>query len=177
MAALAIRPLLAEELSERAAALARILSTTVAGGGALGFVEPLPSDDARRWFEEDVFPRVQRDERVLFGAFVDEALMGSVQLLLALPPNQRHRAEIAKMMVHPSARRQGLGKRLLQAALDEARRRAKRLVTLDTRTGGGAEKLYAQMGFRTVGVIPEYALDPDGKALHGTTIMYARLDG
>ena len=98
-----------------------------------------------------------------------------MQLVLSMPPNQPHRAEIAKMIVHPAARRLGLGRALMEAALDAAKSRGKTLVTLDTRTGDTAEPLYRSVGFEVAGVIPDFAWDPDGRAMHGTTYMYRRI--
>lgn len=80
------------------------------------------------------------------------------------------RAEIAKMIVHPRARRQGLGRLLMNTALDHARSLGKTLVTLDTRTGDVAEPLYTSIGFEAAGVISDFAWDPDGRARHGTTL-------
>ena len=102
-------------------------------------------------------------------------IVGTVQLLTVMPPNQPHRCEIAKMIVHPQARRLGIGRALMNEALDRARELGKTLVTLDTRTGDAAEPLYASVGFEVAGVIPDFAWDPDGKALHATTYMFRRI--
>ena len=98
-----------------------------------------------------------------------------MQLILALPPNQPHRCEVAKMMVHPVARRKGVGRALMAALETEARAAGKTLITLDTKTGDKAEPLYKAAGFRTAGIIPGFALDPDGAAMHATTYMYKAL--
>ena len=102
-------------------------------------------------------------------------LVGTVQLITAMPPNQPHRCEIAKMIVHPRARRLGIGRSLMNRALHRARELGKTLVTLDTRTGDVAEPLYASVGFEVAGVIPDFAWDPDGKARHATTYMFRRI--
>jgi GNAT superfamily N-acetyltransferase len=156
-------------------ALATILADSVADGAAISFMAPLAHEDAARFWRESVRPVIAAGRRVLFGALREGALLGTVQLILAMPPNQPHRAEIAKMIVHPRARRRGIGRALMIRALDGARDSGKTLVTLDTRTGDVAEPLYASVGFQVAGVIPDYAWDPDGRATHATTYMYCRI--
>ncbi|EBA06533.1 GNAT family N-acetyltransferase [Sagittula stellata] len=163
------------EKDRYARALGRVLADSVTDGAAISFMQPFTVEEGARWFETAVFPDVTAGGRVLFGALVGGHVVGTVQLLIAMPPNQAHRAEIAKMIVHPDSRRQGIGRALMQAALDEARARQKTLVTLDTRTGDRAEPLYASVGFEVAGVIPDFASDPDGAALHPTTYMYMSL--
>ena len=90
-------------------------------------------------------------------------IVGTAQLILSQPDNQPHRADVAKMLVHRRARRRGLAQRLLSALEDEARREGKTVLVLDTVTGGDAERLYARGGWQRVGVIPNYALMPDGR--------------
>jgi ribosomal protein S18 acetylase RimI-like enzyme len=156
-------------------ALSRILADSVAEGAAVSFMAPLSRDDAARFWTRDVMPEVAAGRRVLFGAACDGALLGTVQLVTALPPNQPHRCEIAKMIVHPDARRRGIGRLLMSRALERARAIGKTLVTLDTRTGDVAEPLYRSVGFEVAGIIPDYAWDPDGRATHATTYMFRRL--
>jgi ribosomal protein S18 acetylase RimI-like enzyme len=96
-------------------------------------------------------------------------------LLLPCPPNQPHRCEIAKMIVHPNARRLGIGRSLMNRAIARAGELGKTLVTLDTRTGDLAEPLYASVGFEVAGVIPGFAWDPDGRTQHATTYMFRRI--
>jgi len=156
-------------------ALAHVLADSVADGAAISFMAPLPFDEAARFWSRDVRAEVAAGRRVLFGAERDGQLVGTVQLITALPPNQPHRCEIAKMIVHPRARRLGIGRSLMMRALDRARDLSKTLVTLDTRTGDFAEPLYASVGFQVVGAIPDYAWDPDGKARHATTIMFRQI--
>lgn len=157
------------------AALSRILVDSVAGGAAIGFMAPVSAQQATRFWLEDVRPAVEAGYRIVFGAWRDGELLGTVQLLLAMPPNQPHRCEIAKMIVHPHARRLGIGRALMHRALERASELGKTLVTLDTRTGDVAEPLYASVGFEVAGIIPDYAFDPDGRARHATTYMYCRL--
>ncbi len=156
-------------------ALAHILANSVADGAAISFMAPLSHSDATRFWSQDVRPEVAAGRRVLFAAERGGALVGTVQLITALPPNQPHRCEIAKMIVHPRARRLGIGRSLIGRALDRARDLGKTLVTLDTRTGDVAEPLYASVGFEVAGVIPDYAWDPDGKAQHATTVMFRKV--
>ncbi len=156
-------------------ALARLLVACVADGAAIGFLAPLGADVARSFWRDTVRPELAAGRRLVLVAHHHDEIVGTVQLLLGMPANQPHRAEIAKMMVHPDARRRGIGRALMQAALAEARSRGRALLTLDTRTGDIAEPLYASVGFAVAGVIPDYALDPDGRARHATTYMYCRL--
>lgn len=155
--------------------LCRILIDSVGDGAAISFMAPLARADAERFWMTDVKGSVESGKRYLFGAFDDKRLVGTVQLIVSMPPNQHHRAEISKMIVHPEARRLGIGKALLQKAFDMARQSGKTLITLDTRTGDISEHLYRSVGFEIAGVIPDFASDPDGKALHATTYMYKRL--
>lgn len=99
-------------------------------------------------------------------------IVGTVQAQPAWAPNQPHRAEICKMLVHRDARRQGLGRRLMEAIEQAAREAGWKLLTLDARGGGPAEALYRAMGWTYVGVIPDYAIDADGQGMHSTVIFY-----
>ncbi|WP_282152178.1 GNAT family N-acetyltransferase [Ruegeria atlantica] len=155
--------------------LCRTLVDSVADGAAISFMMPLDHDSAARFWTDDVKPAIETGARHLFGAFYQRRMIGTVQLLLAMPPNQPHRAEISKMIVHPDARRRGLGKALMQEALKSAQEAGKTLITLDTRTGDVSESLYRSVGFKPAGVIPDFAFDPDGKSRHATTYMYRYL--
>lgn len=159
------------------AALSRILIDSVADGAAVGFMAPVSVHEAARFWLETVRPDVEAGRRTVFGARRGGDLVGTVQLLTAMPVNQPHRCEIAKMIVHPHARRMGIGRALMTRALDRARELGKTLVTLDTRTGDVAEALYASLGFEIAGSIPDYAFDPNGRARHATTYMYRGLKG
>ena len=161
----------ARAIEERVGALVRILSDSVGEGASISFMAPLSYEDAARFWSGSVLPEVAAGRRVLFGAERAGELVGTVQLLTAMPPNQPHRCEIAEMIVHPDARRLGIGRALMDRALDRARELGKELVTLDTRTGDGAEPLYASVGFQVAGAIPNFAWDPDGQARHATTYM------
>ena len=175
MTGITVHSLAADELDAHADALARIMADTVVAGAAIGYMQPFSTADGRAFFDHQVFPEVRAGRRRLLAARLDGAVAGTVQLILALPPNQPHRCEVAKMMVAPEARRRGVGRALLAAVDNEARAAGKTLVTLDTRTGDSAEPLYRSAGFRTAGVIPGFAVDPDGARLHATTYMYKTL--
>lgn len=162
-------------IAARLDALSDILVQSVAEGAAISFMAPLSQGDAARFWARDVQSEVIAGRRLLFGAEHDGAFVGTVQLITAMPPNQPHRCEIAKMIVHPRARRLGIGRALMTCALDRARALGKMLVTLDTRTGDVAEPLYKSVGFEVAGVIPGFAWDPDGKARHATTYMFRPL--
>lgn len=172
-AALTITPLAPSEAVLDA--LGALLVETVAAGGSLGFMHPLGPGAARQ-FWEGALVAAGRGERVVLGAWRDGALLGTVSLLLDTPPNQPHRAEIAKLMTRPAARRGGVATALLREAEAEALRRGRRLLVLDTATEGGAAALYGRLGFRLVGEIPGYALKPQG-GLTGTLIFYKQLGG
>jgi ribosomal protein S18 acetylase RimI-like enzyme len=155
--------------------LAEILAETVKGGGAVSFVQPFSPADGKAFYRDQVRSAVREGERVLLTAFSGGIPVGSVQLVVGLPPNQPHRCEVAKMMVHPGYRGRGIAKRLMAALEAEARLRGKTLITLDTRTGDVSQHLYVAFGFKVAGEIPAYALDPDGERLHATTVMYKQL--
>ena len=120
-------------------------------------------EDARAFFTGKVRDGVAGGRRVLFAASVDGRVVGTVQLDMDLPPNQTHRADVSKLLVHPDARRQGLARKLMIALEDEARARGLALVVLDTRTGDAAEPLYSGLGYETAGQIPHFALAPEGR--------------
>jgi GNAT superfamily N-acetyltransferase len=155
-------------------ALAGVLVDVVEGGASVGFMHPLTVARAAH-FWRTVADGVARGERALLVAEDGgERIVGTVQLLLALPENQPHRAEVAKMLVRRDARRRGVAQRLLDAAEAEARAERRTLLVLDTVTGSDAERLYARAGWRRVGEIPGYALMPDGPPCT-TTIFYKGL--
>jgi len=164
----------AGDYARHRADLADLLRATVAGGGAVGFMDPLGETEALAFWDRHAGGLVD-GALALFVAMEGGAVAGTVSLDCGLPPNQPHRGDLCKMMVHPRFRRLGIARKMLDAVEAEARRRDLSLLVLDTRTGDAAQTLYAAAGFETVGEIPEYALDPDGAALHGTTVMYRKL--
>jgi ribosomal protein S18 acetylase RimI-like enzyme len=168
-----IRPLRASP--EILAMLSEILIETVAFGGSVSFMHPLDRKSAET-FWDGALAAAERGERIVFGAFDGEALVATVSLLLDCPPNQPHRAEIAKMMTHPSHRGRGAATALMRAAEAEAVARARTLLTLDTAVEDGASALYEKLGFILAGVIPDYALKPHG-GLTGTMVYWKRIGG
>lgn len=154
-------------------ALADVLIDCVEGGASVSFMLPIPRETARI-FWRGVAEGVQRGERLLLVAENETGIVGTVQLILAQPENQAHRADVAKMLVHRRARRQGIAGQLM-AAVDEAARSAgKTVLVLDTVTGGDAERLYQRAGWQRVGDIPNYALMPTGEFC-STTYYYKQL--
>ena len=116
---------------------------------------------AERFFES-VLDEVDTGARILLAAFDDGRLVGTVQIVTATPPNQPHRADVAKLLVSRSARLRGVGTRLMEQVEEAARLAGKTLLVLDTVTGGSAERMYTRLGWNRVGIIPRYALFPDG---------------
>jgi GNAT superfamily N-acetyltransferase len=155
--------------------LAEVLHAVVHAGAGVSFVVPFSLDEARAFWIEKVLPGVRARTRRVVVARLGARIVGTVQLDLEMPPNQRHRGEVAKMLVHPSARRRGIARALMTALEAIALSEGRTLLTLDTVTGGSAEPLYRSLGYVTVGVIPRFArasLTPD---LEPTTIMYKEL--
>jgi GNAT superfamily N-acetyltransferase len=148
-----IRQLNATEGRQYLSSLAEVLRDCVEGGASVSFMTPFSQADAESFFEK-VLDGVERGERILLAAFDDSALVGTVQIVPATPPNQPHRADLAKLLVPRSARGQGVATRLMERVEEVSRLAGKTLLVLDTVTGGAAEKLYVRMGWNRVGVIP-----------------------
>jgi len=168
-----IRRLASADVHELLDALAGVLVDCVAGGASVSYLWPFSHEQARRAFEA-VAADVEQGRRLLLAAFANGELVGTVQVNLALPPNQPHRAEIAKLLVHRSARRRGVAQLLMEGAEREARAEGKTLLVLDAVTGDDAARLYERLGWTRVGVIPGYALYPDGRPCD-TTIFWKSL--
>ena len=163
------------DLDRRLPELAVLLHACVRDGASVGFVLPFDLDQAAAFFRDKVRPGLAAGARVLLAAERDGRLAGTVQLIHDTPPNQPHRAEVAKLLVHPEARRRGLARALMIRLEAEARARGRSLLTLDTRTGDTAEPLYAGLGFQAAGVIPGYCRDAASDRLDATTIMWKAL--
>jgi GNAT superfamily N-acetyltransferase len=155
------------------AGLAELLVDVVDGDPGVGFLFPLEPAKAEE-FWRGVADDVAAGRRALLVAEDDAGIVGTVQLGLAQPENQPHRADLAKMLVHRRARRRGLGSALLEAAEQLARDCGKTLLVLDTNTGSDAERLYVRMGWVRVGEIPDYSVQPRG-GLRATTVFYKKL--
>ncbi len=158
---------------EHCPALARVLVECVDNGASVNFMAGFTKEAAERFFDGIVL-EVQAGRRILLAAFEGESLVGTVQIVLAMPPNQQHRAEIAKLLVSPSVRRRGIGADLMRAAEEHARQAGKTLLVLDTVTGEAGEALYTRLGWTKAGEIPNYALFPDGKPC-ATSIFWKAL--
>ena len=155
--------------------LSDVLIDCVEGGASVSFMHPLTRDRAVAFWRR-VAQGVAAGERALLVAEDARGLCGTVQLVLDQPENQPHRADLSKMLVHRRARGQGLGAALMRAAEATARECGKTLLVLDAVTGGEAERLYQRLGWERVGVIPGYALMPQG-GLCSTTVYYRNLGG
>lgn len=152
--------------------LAEVLADCVAGGASVSFMSPFSPADAAAYFRQ-VIASVGRGETVLVAARTGGKIVGTVQLGLDTPPNQPHRADVKKMLTHRSARRRGVGAAMLARVEAEAKQRGRTILVLDT-ASGDAERLYSRAGWQRVGVIPDYALWPDG-GLCDTTFFWKRV--
>lgn len=155
------------------ALLSEILIEVVANGGSVSFMHPLDPAAADAYWD-DALAAADRAERVILGAWDGDVLVGTVTLLLALPPNQPHRAEVAKLMTRPSHRRRGIATVLMRAVETVAAEQGRTLLVLDTAVDGGAAALYTRLGFTLTGEIPDYAFKPQG-GLTGTLIFWKRI--
>lgn len=171
MTDIAIRPLAPSP--DTVGALAGLLVETVAGGGSVGFMHPLDRQTAIAFCRTGL-EAAARGERIVLGAFLGPELAGTVTLQLALPENQPHRAEIAKMMTRPVHRGRGIASALLAEAERRARSCGRTLLVLDTASDGGAAGLYEKHGFTRAGAIPDFALKPHG-GLTGTLLYWKRI--
>lgn len=153
--------------------LARLLVDAVESGAAVSFLDSLTLDGAQEWWRGTI--AAAPASAIFLVARDAEGIAGTVQLHPAWAPNQPHRAEITKLLVHRRSRGTGLGTQLMQAVEDAARRNGFTLLTLDAKTGGSAERLYRRLGWTSVGIIPRYALDPDGTP-HDAVFFYKELD-
>jgi GNAT superfamily N-acetyltransferase len=154
--------------------LADVLVDCVEGGASVSFMSPFSRDSALGFFRK-VAGSVAAGDTVLLAAKLGGKIVGTVQLGLDTPPNQTHRAEIKKMRVHRAARGRGIGAALMAHVEEEARRRGRWLLVLDTVPGESGHRLYLRAGWTQTGLVPDYALFPDGR-LCDTAIMWKRLE-
>jgi GNAT superfamily N-acetyltransferase len=167
-----VRRLAADEALERIDQLADVLLDCVEGGASVSFMLPMVRETASSFWRK-VADGIARGERTLLVAEDAQGIAGTVQLVTSMPENQPHRADVAKLLVHRRARGAGIGQRLMQAVEDAAREQGKQVLVLDT-ASSTAERLYERMGWQRVGVVPDYALMPDG-LLCATTFFYKHL--
>ncbi|EIZ8956199.1 GNAT family N-acetyltransferase [Cronobacter sakazakii] len=169
-----VRRLSAAEIPTHLDSLCDVLTDCVEGGASVSFMLPFSVEKARA-FWLDVAKSAARDERVVLAAFDAQGkAVGTVQLILSQPENQPHRADVSKLLVHRRARRAGIAQALMETLESEARRAGKTVLVLDTSTGSDAERFYSRHQWERVGVIPHYALMPDGSPC-GTTLFFKQL--
>ena len=174
MATYSVHLLTPPEAQARRAALVELLVDSVEGGASVGFVWPMTRTKAETWWEETLASHA-RGERLIFAADARGRLDGTVQLIPTPKENQAFRADLSKLLVRSSARRQGLGTALMRAAEDEARRIGRTLLTLDTEAGSAAERLYERLGWTKYGEIPAYATSPDKRSRDPVSFFYKML--
>jgi len=169
-----VRSLTPAEAAACRDALIDLLVDAVAGGASVNFVWPMTRDKAEAWWDGALSSHA-RGERLILAAGAGSGIDGSVQLVPAPQENQAFRADIAKLLVHRRARRQGLGEALMRAAEAEARKIGRRLLTLDTETGSDAERLYLRLGWTRFGTVPGYAMRADGSRPEAVSFFYRAL--
>ena len=169
-----IRILTPSEAEARRDALIDLLTDAVESGASVNFVWPMTREKSANWWAGALQSHA-RGERVIFVAEDEGRVLGSVQLMFAGQENQRHRADIGKLLVHTSARRQGLGAVLMQAAEAEARRVGRTLLTLDTEAGSSGDRLYQRLGWTRFGVVPGFAMMADGSHAADCAFFYKAL--
>jgi GNAT superfamily N-acetyltransferase len=160
--------------------LAALLVDAVDGGASVGFFAGLGEREAADWWRGHI-PQIADGSTTLFVAAAPDGgdgesrrIVGSTLLIRSSYPNGRHRAEVAKVLVHRSVRRQGIGRALMEAVERHALADDRWLLILDTQTGSAAEALYRSMGWQELGVMPNHAYQPDG-ALAATTYFWKGL--
>jgi acetyltransferase len=165
-----IETLTLEQFRRHREDLAALLVDCVDGGASVNFVKPFSTGAALSYWQK-LDDALSNGERIVLAAFDGEALIGSVQLVLATQPNGAHRAEVQKLLVHRGARGNGVGKALMAAIEDSARACGRTLLVLDTERGSDAEHLYEKIGYQRAGGIPGFAMNVDG-VLSDNVIFY-----
>jgi GNAT superfamily N-acetyltransferase len=168
----AIEPLSREPAERDVRDLAALLLDAIDSGAGVSFMPGLSMEAAMSWWRSILAE--SSDRAVILAARDDEGIVGSVQLQPAWAPNQPHRADVAKLIVHRRGRNRGIARHLMQALEHAAAERGFTLLLLDTCEGSAAERLYTSMGWTRAGVIPGFALNPDG-SLCDTVFFYKSL--
>jgi GNAT superfamily N-acetyltransferase len=153
--------------------LCEVLSDCVNDGASVGFMLPFTPHDGEG-FWQNVAANIESGDSIHVVAEVDGHVVGTVQIGLASKPNQPHRGDLMKLLIHRSQRGKGLSRLLMDTVEAEAAKRGRTLLVLDTATGSDAEAIYPRFGWQRVGVVPDYALLPDGSYC-STTIFYKRI--
>lgn len=164
-----IRELSADEAEQRIDELSEVLADAVESGASVSFLLPFTLEDGREFWRK-VVDAVDAGGAILLGAIVDGRLLGTVQVRLDTPRNQQHRVEIVKLVVHRNVRGHGIGRALMMAGEESARRRGRKLLVLDTLSASPAARLYESLGFTCAGTIPRYVRVPLGE--FGDTSVY-----
>lgn len=170
-----ISPLTKTEVEARLEELSALLYACVEEGASINFIHPYSLEDARRFWVRKVLPRVSDDALTVLVAEEGGRIVGSVQLDCDTPPNQVHRADIKKLLVHPDFQRRGIGRKLMTEIEQVAQRLNRSLLTLDTRSGDKGEPLYLSLGFVVAGIIPDYSRDARSDKLDAASFMYKPL--
>lgn len=173
---LAIASLSPAEFGPALPGLTEVLHASVMAGASINFIMPFSADDAARFWSDKVLPALERGRLALLVARLEGRIVGTVQLDWDTPPNQPHRAEVRKLIVHPGSRGRGVARALMAEIEEVAARLGRSLITLDTRTGDKAEPLYASLGYKTVGIVPGYARDVFEDRWDDCSFMYKKLD-
>ena len=173
--AISIARLSADDVQAHKQEFVELLRDAVDGGSGVNFIAPLDLGLAAAFWER-MAGEVGAGQRVVLAALDEERVIGCVHLVLAMQPNGLHRADVQKVLVHSSARRQGIATRLMSAIEDEARSLKRTLLVLDTEKGSGAEKLYERIGYVWMGAIPQFALKSDGSQLIDAVFFYKLLN-
>jgi GNAT superfamily N-acetyltransferase len=166
-----IRRLTPSQAHEATPPLAAVLADCVAGGASVGFMAGMTPAEAETFWRRETGAG---DGRAILVAEDDEGVFGVVQVIPVATPNQPHRVDITKLLVHRRGRRRGAAEALMAATEEAAREMGRWLMVLDTVTGSPADDLYEKRGWSRAGVIPDYALMPDG-ALCDATFFYKAL--
>lgn len=169
-----------EELDHDGAArelpgLAEILRRCVEGGASVNFVLPFTQQDSEAWWRRAVLPGLAARDRRLLVARDGTEILGTVQLAFAPQPNQAHRADVTKLLVHPEGRRRGIGRALMLRLEEVAKEEGRNLLTLDTVAGSGAQFLYESLGWTLLGVVPRFALSTDRTMLEGSAFFWKEI--
>lgn len=169
-----INQLTTEQIDDNLIQLASLLHANVSDGASVSFILPFDLQQSTNYWQHKIQPLVAAQANILLVAKAGDKIIGCVQLECDMPPNQPHRADIGKLLVHPEFRRKGIARALMLAAEQIATRENRTLLTLDT-ASDGAKILYQQLGYIVVGDIPGFALNAESTHVESTTIMYKTL--